>query len=77
MDLTGILPLDNPGIPDEGDFIGEDGMVYCGKCKHRKQLQVSFGNETHVVRCMCKCESKKLEDRKKQDEYEEQTYVLL
>lgn len=72
MDLTGILPLDNPGIPDEGDFIGEDGMLYCGKCKHRKQLQVSFGNETHVVRCMCKCESKKLEDRKKQDEYEEQ-----
>lgn len=71
MDLAGMLPLDVSGIMDEGDFIGEDGMVHCGKCKGRKQLQVSLGNEIHVVRCMCKCEAKKLEDKKKQDEYEE------
>lgn len=56
----------------EGDHIGEDGLVYCGKCGSRKQLRVKFGDETHVVRCVCKCESKELEEKKRQEEYEEQ-----
>lgn len=74
MDLTGILPLNNPGTPnlDEGDFIGKDGLTYCGKCKTRKQLRVNFNNHTHVVGCMCKCASEELEKKKKQDAYDEQ-----
>lgn len=56
----------------EGDHIGEDGLVYCGKCGSRKQLRVKFGDKTHVVRCVCKCESKELEEKKRQEEYEEQ-----
>ena len=56
----------------EGDHIGEDGLVYCGKCGSRKQLRVMFGDKTHVVRCVCKCESKEMEEKKRQEEYEEQ-----
>lgn len=74
MDLTGVLPISESGAERlaEGDHIGEDGLVYCGKCGSRKQLRVKFGDKTHVVRCVCKCESKKLEEKKKQEEYEEQ-----
>ena len=74
MDLAGILPLNNPGTPnlDDGDFIGKDGLTYCGKCKTRKQLRVNFNNQTHVVGCMCKCASEELEKKKKQDAYDEQ-----
>lgn len=74
MDLTGVLPISESRAERlaEGDHIGEDGLVYCGKCGSRKQLRVKFGDKTHVVRCVCKCESKELEEKKKQEEYEEQ-----
>lgn len=41
MDLTGVLPISESGAERlaEGDHIGEDGLVYCGKCGSRKQLQ--------------------------------------
>ena len=74
MDLTGVLPISESGAERlaEGDHIGEDGLAYCGKCGSRKQLRVKFGDKTHVVRCVCKCESKELEEKKRQEEYEEQ-----
>ncbi len=74
MDLTGVLPIAESGAERmaEGDHIGEDGLVYCGKCGSRKQLSVMFGDKTHVVRCVCKCESKEMEEKKRQEEYEEQ-----
>ena len=74
MDLTGVLPIAESGAERlaEGDHIGEDGLVYCGKCGSKKQLRVKFGDKTHVVRCVCKCESKELEEKKRQEEYEEQ-----
>lgn len=74
MDLTGVLPITESGTERlaEGDRIGEDGLVYCGKCGSRKQLRVKFGDKAHVVRCVCKCESKEMEEKKRQEEYEEQ-----
>lgn len=74
MDLTGVLLIAESGAERlaEGDHIGEDGLVYCGKCGSKKQLRVKFGDKTHVVRCVCKCESKELEEKKRQEEYEEQ-----
>lgn len=74
MDLTGVLPIAESGAErlTEGDHIGEDGLVCCGKCGSKKQLRVKFGDKTHVVRCVCKCESKELEEKKRQEEYEEQ-----
>lgn len=74
MDWTRVLPISESGAERlaEGDHIGEDGLVYCGKCGSRKQLRVKFGDKTHVVRCVCKCESKELEEKKRQEEYEEQ-----
>lgn len=74
MDLTGALPIAESGADRlaEGDHIGEDGLVYCGKCGSKKQFRVTFGDKTHVVRCVCKCESKEIEERKRQEEYEEQ-----
>lgn len=74
MDLTGILPLNNPGTTDlaAGDFVGKDGLTYCGKCKTQKQLRVKFNNQIHVVGCLCRCASEELEKKKKQDAYNEQ-----
>lgn len=40
---------------EEGDYLGENGLMFCGKCKSAKETVVNFlGNETKV-RCLCKC----------------------
>ncbi len=41
----------------EGDYIGEDGLYYCGKCNTRKQTIVNFLGEDRVVSCLCKCKA--------------------
>lgn len=46
---------------EEGDYVGDNGLMFCGKCKSAKETVVSFlGNETKV-RCLCKCGKEKRE----------------
>ena len=60
MDLTPMLKdLEEKAklkIPlEEGDYVGENGLMFCGKCKSAKETVLNFlGNET-MVRCLCKC----------------------
>lgn len=47
--------LNNKFPVSEGDYIGEDGLLYCGKCHTNKQAKaIIFGKHP---RCMCKCEN--------------------
>ena len=41
----------------EGDYIGEDGLYYCGKCNTRKQTIVNIFGADRVVSCLCKCKA--------------------
>lgn len=43
----------------EGDYTGEDGLLYCGKCKTRKQTHIAFLGREQVVPVMCKCAQEK------------------
>lgn len=40
---------------EDGDYIGEDGLLYCGKCRTPKQTRVMFFGEERKPRCLCKC----------------------
>lgn len=40
-----------------GDYYGEDGMLYCGICKTRKTTKVDIFGRERVVNCVCKHES--------------------
>lgn len=40
---------------EEADYTGEDGLLYCGACKSRKQIRIDILGEERVVHCMCKC----------------------
>lgn len=56
----------------EGDYIGKDGLLYCGKCHTPKQTKLKwFDGKDKIVNCVCKCEAerkkKEEEDRKKQE----------
>ena len=63
----------------EGDFLGEDNLYYCGKCKTRKQTVVNFLGNTKVVPCICECraaEIKAEEETRKQREFFEKVMRL-
>ena len=49
----------------EGDHIGDDGLIVCGKCGTPKQCRVEspFHDEPMIVRCMCACEEREEAER--------------
>lgn len=56
----------------EGDFLGEDNLYYCGKCKTRKQTIVNLFGKEKIVPCICECraaEIKAEDEARKQREF--------
>lgn len=58
------------------DFVGEDGLLYCGKCGTKKETRIRFPaaggkTETKTVPCVCKCRQEELEELRKEEEYRE------
>lgn len=62
---------------ENGDYIGEDGLIYCGKCHYKKQVRVTLPEsiygpgKTGVFSSMCKCRQAKMQKYKEQQEFEE------
>ncbi len=57
---------------EEGDYIGEDNLTYCGKCHTRKQTIVNLFGKTRVVPCICECKAAEIkaeEEARKQREF--------
>ena len=64
---------------EEGDYIGEDGLLYCHKCNTRKQTEVSILGMIRRPMCMCKCEAAKLaaeEEERQRRKFEERVKEL-
>lgn len=76
--LQSILP---PGISevqmDDGDYVGEDGLIHCGKCHGKKQTRLPASDMTDgkemVVRCICKCQ---VEENRRREEEEERRKAM-
>lgn len=62
------IPINDLEI-SEGDYIGEDGLLYCGKCHTPKQCYAPAISDKPVP-CMCKCadEARKEERKREQEE---------
>lgn len=57
----------------ESDYIGEDGLLYCGICNTRKQTIITLPQRNPIkVPVVCKCEREKMEEERKRREYQEQ-----
>lgn len=44
----------------EQDFVGADGLLYCGKCHAVKQYRGVFLGVERIVPCICKCRAAEL-----------------
>lgn len=45
----------------EGDYYGEDGLLYCGTCKTKKQTRINILGMERTPFCLCRCEVEKRE----------------
>lgn len=46
---------------NDNDYIGADGLLYCGKCNTRKQTRVNILGIEKTPYCLCQCEVEKRE----------------
>jgi DNA replication protein DnaC len=44
---------------EQGDYTGEDGLLYCGKCHTKKQTRVTIFGKERTPFCLCRCEVEK------------------
>lgn len=57
-------------IVNEGDYYNEEGLLYCGKCRTPKQVEIKVLEELRRPYCLCECEAERL--RKEEEERKEQ-----
>lgn len=50
---------------EAGDYLGEDGLYYCGKCHTAKQHRDTVFRIGNVINCLCKC-AKEAEEKKEE-----------
>jgi DNA replication protein DnaC len=55
--------------PTEADYIGEDGLLYCGKCHTKKQTRVTILDRelTPYVTCRCRREELYREEKEREE----------
>ena len=58
--------------PNEGDYVGEDGLMYCSKCNTKKQTKVNILGHEKIMPCICHCMA--AEYQREQEEMERQEY---
>ena len=56
---------------EQGDYIGDDGLLYCGKCNTRKQCRVELFGKERIMFCTCKCRKEQLEAERIEQEKRE------
>lgn len=67
---------DNSNIKHaEGDYEGENGLLYCGKCNSPKQCEIRLNGRVLRPYCLCECEVKAVklqEDSEKAENLKEE-----
>lgn len=62
----------------EGDFIGKDGLLYCGKCRSQKQYRLegilAAVIPGGVVSCICECEAKRYKEEKEEERRKQEMF---
>lgn len=53
----------NPQTPE--DYIGENGLLYCGKCNTPKQCKFMVLGTERIVFCLCECKKQEQEEEKR------------
>lgn len=75
--MNGLAELINgiaarvPVSVEDGDYIGDDGLMYCGKCHTPKQCRIEIPSlfpDGKIVPCLCDCRIAQDEAEKKREQ---------
>lgn len=69
--LESIAQNARRGHERAGDYRGEDGLLYCGRCRTRKEHRLELDTDPPkvvTVPVMCKCEEERQEAQRKEEE---------
>lgn len=73
--VDNMIEKSETAIPkNEDDYIGENGLLYCGKCHTKKQTEIEVFGTKRRPYCLCKCETEKRdaeEEARKHREFQE------
>lgn len=58
---------------EQGDYLGEDGLLYCHKCNTQKQCRINIFDSERIVPCLCKCA---VEERDREEQERERQEFL-
>ena len=66
--------LDNlikPASLREDEYLGEDGLIYCSKCRTARQKRIAFAGKMIEPRCMCACQTAAYEQQEQERKHRE------
>lgn len=58
--------------PRPEQYLGEDGLLYCGKCHTPVQCRITFEGKERIMPCICKCQKEERERQEQRWKEEEQ-----
>lgn len=58
--------------PGPQQYLGEDGLLYCGKCHTPVQCRITFEGKERLMPCICKCQKEERERQEQRMKEEEQ-----
>lgn len=58
--------------PGPEQYLGEDGLIYCGKCHPPVQCRITFEGRERIMPCICKCQKEERERQEQRMKEEEQ-----
>ena len=58
--------------PGPQQYLGEDGLLYCGKCHTPVQCWITFEGKERLMPCICKCQKEERERQEQRMKEEEQ-----
>lgn len=67
--LNGVISNAHRANPERGnDYIGENGLLYCGKCHTPKQCFITHNGANMIVPCVCDCKKQEFENDRQHEE---------
>lgn len=73
--IVGNMIQGSSAFRSKDDYLGTDGLLYCGKCRTKKETLIKFpeefGGGERKVSCQCQCQIEEERWRKEQDQYEQ------
>ena len=71
--LEGFLDrLETKTEPNDGEYLCDDGLLYCEKCHTPVQCRKMFLGKMRTLPCICKCKQEEMRREKEEAEAREQ-----